>query len=99
VDGSGRFNFWRVLICTRAITPPRVMSGLWLQTTRWSWWGAVALAFVGVGAVVQLGRVDTPSPGRAVHDSTLKPAATHTAAPKLVARLNQLRRQMLPGPT
>ena len=39
---SGRFNFWRVLIHTRAITPPRVTS--WLSQSvatltlgNWAW--------------------------------------------------------------
>jgi hypothetical protein len=82
VDGSGRFNFWRVLIYTRAITPPRVMRGLWRQTTQWSWWALLALACLGIGAVLQLGLGDPPSPREAVSGSTLKPAAVQTASPK-----------------
>jgi hypothetical protein len=27
---SGRFNSWRLLLYTRAITPPRVLAGAWL---------------------------------------------------------------------
>jgi hypothetical protein len=82
VDRSGRFNFWRVLIYTRAITPPRVVRSLWLQTTQWSWWGALTLACLGVGVVVQLGLRDQPSPREAVGNSTLKPAPLQTASPK-----------------
>ena len=53
MDRSGRFNFWRVLVLTRAITPPRVVPGLWLQTTRWSWLAGFALACSSVAASAQ----------------------------------------------
>ena len=82
MDRRGRFNFWRVLIHTRAITPPRVMRGLWLQATRWSWWGAFVLVCLGIGAVVQSGLVDAPTLPEAIGNSTLKPAAVQTSSPK-----------------
>src|SRR5260221_11452990 len=48
MDLSGRFNFWRVLLHTRAITPPRVPAGLWpkLLRLRRVWW---VLFFLGAG--------------------------------------------------
>ena len=82
MDGSGRFNFWRVLIYTRAITPPRVVRGLLLQKTPWRWWGAFTLACLGIGVVVQLGLGNPPSSREADDNSTLKPAAVQTASPK-----------------
>jgi hypothetical protein len=52
---SGRFNFWRLLLCTRAITPPRVPAALWP--------GSVFLLLVAVfaaGVVVRLSQRDAP---------------------------------------
>jgi hypothetical protein len=42
MDFSGRFNFWRVLVHTRAITPPRVtrwfaQSVATLTVGNWAW--------------------------------------------------------------
>ena len=56
MDLSGRFNFWRVLILTRAITPPRAVGGLWLRfvnSERGGWWLLliVALAIAAGGAL------------------------------------------------
>jgi hypothetical protein len=82
VDRSGRFNFWRTLICTRAITPPRVVRGLWLQVLGWPWWAAVISVCLGVGIILQLGSGDPPAHREAVINSTLKPAVVQTAAPK-----------------
>ena len=44
MDLSGRFNYWRVLILTRAITPPRAIGGLWsrIRELRTGWLVAFA---------------------------------------------------------
>jgi hypothetical protein len=62
MDLSGRFNFWRVLILTRAITPPWAVGGLWprvVNSERSGWWFLLILAVVTVaGAAVHLSRRD-----------------------------------------
>ena len=64
MDLSGRFNFWRVLILTRAITPPRAVGGLWsklVDSERGGWWLLLIVAVVTVaGAAVHLSQRDTP---------------------------------------
>jgi|HubBroStandDraft_6_1064221.scaffolds.fasta_scaffold35562_2 hypothetical protein len=64
MDLSGRFNFWRVLILTRAITPPRAVGGLWsrlVNSERGGWWLLLVVAVVTVaGAAVHLSQRDTP---------------------------------------
>ena len=80
MDRSGRFNFWRVLICSRAITPPRMVRRLGLQTTEWSRWTLFALACLSVGAVLHLSLGDSSSPPDA--DNTPRPSAVQAASPK-----------------
>jgi hypothetical protein len=67
MDLSGRFNFWRVLILTRAITPPRAVGGLWLrlvQSERGGWWLLLIVALaMAAGATVHLSQRDPPFPG------------------------------------
>jgi hypothetical protein len=82
VDGSGRFNFWRMLICTRAVTPPRVMRGLGLQATQWSWWALLAMACLSVAAVVQLGSRDPAALSNTVSNHAPTPAAVPKIQPK-----------------
>jgi hypothetical protein len=63
MDLSGRFNFWRVLLHTRAITPPRVPAGLWpkLMTPRRVGWSVLLLVAVLAGGVaVRLSQRDLP---------------------------------------
>lgn len=50
----GRFNFWRVLVLTQAITPPRTQR-LLPRPPRHSWWAFVGLACLVVAAVARLG--------------------------------------------
>jgi hypothetical protein len=60
---SGRFNFWRLLICTRAITPPRVPAGLWpgsLLLRRGGWSLLLLLALLAAGTVLRLSQRDLP---------------------------------------
>ena len=70
MDLSGRFNFWRVLILTRAITPPRAVGGLWsklVDSERGGWWLLLIVAIVTVaGVAVHLSQPDTPLPSRAI---------------------------------
>jgi hypothetical protein len=82
MDRSGRFNFWRVLVLTRAITPPRVVPGLWLQTTRWSWLAVFAVACLSVAALLHLGAGSPSSPPIPVSNHPSKPAAVKAASPK-----------------
>ena len=70
MDLSGRFNFWRVLILTRAITPPRAVGGLWsrlVNSERDGWWLLLIVAVVTVvGAAVHLSQRDTPLQSQAI---------------------------------
>ena len=64
MDLSGRFNFWRVLILTRAITPPRVPAGLWpkvLSLQRYAWSVLLLLAVLAAGVAVRLSQRDLPA--------------------------------------
>jgi hypothetical protein len=64
MDPSGRFDFWRMLIHTRAITPPRVALKLWSQVVKqaWvGWWALGAIAALSVAAAFRLGGSDLPS--------------------------------------
>ena len=74
MDLSGRFNFWRVLLHTRAITPPRVPAGLWpkLMTPRRVGWSLFLLvAVLAAGVAVRLSQRDLP-----VQSSALSPPPT-----------------------
>jgi hypothetical protein len=62
MDRSGRCDFWGVLICSRAITPPRMMPRLGLLSTEWSRWTLFALACLSMGAVLHLSFGDLSSP-------------------------------------
>jgi hypothetical protein len=60
---SGRFNFWRLLLCTRAITPPRVPAGVWpggVFLRRGGWSLLLLLAVLAAGVVVRLSQRDLP---------------------------------------
>ena len=50
----GRFDFWRVLVLTRAMTPPRAQR-LLPRPPRYSWWAFVGLACLVMAAVARLG--------------------------------------------
>jgi hypothetical protein len=55
MDLSGRFDFWRMLIHTRAITPPRAVVRLWRR------WGVpVLLIAAAAGATVHFSNQDPP---------------------------------------
>jgi hypothetical protein len=57
MDLGGRFNFWRVVILTRAITPPRAVGGLWPKAVclqRHAWSVLLLLAVLVAGVVVRL---------------------------------------------
>ncbi len=62
MDG-GRFNFWRLLLCTRAITPPRVPAGPWPGSVflrRGVWSLLLLVAVLAAGVVVRLSQRDPP---------------------------------------
>jgi hypothetical protein len=70
MDLSGRFNFWRVLILTRAITPPRAVGGLWskfVDSERGGWWLLLIVAIVTMAAAAaHLSQRDTPLQSQAI---------------------------------
>ena len=66
---SGRFNFWRLLICTRAITPPRVPAGLWpgsVLLRRGGWSLLLLLAVLAAGVALRHSQRDLPVPAPAL---------------------------------
>jgi len=74
MDHSGRFNFWRVLLHTRAITPPRVPAGLWpklMRLRRVGWSLFLLVAVLAAGVAVRLSQRDL-----AVQSSALVPPPT-----------------------
>jgi len=55
MDQSGRFDFWRMLLCTRAVTPPEVVAGLRSRIAQSSvprWLVLSVIAALGVGATL-----------------------------------------------
>jgi hypothetical protein len=70
MDLNGRFNFWRILILTRAITPPPAVGGLWsklVDSERGGWWLLLIVAILTVAAaVVHLSQPDTPLQSQAI---------------------------------
>src|ERR1700730_13305812 len=60
---KGRFNFWRVLLHTRAITPPRVPAGLWprgLIPQRHAWSLLLLVAVLAAGVALRFSLRDLP---------------------------------------
>jgi hypothetical protein len=79
MDLSGRFNFWRVLILTRAITPPRAQAKLWLRVVnpqRGGWWLLLIVAVSAVGVTVHLSQ-RSPS----LQSQAIGPAPTIASSP------------------
>jgi hypothetical protein len=57
----GRFNSWRLLLYTRAITPPRVLAGAWLgnmSLRRGPWYLLPLGAVLAAGVAVRLNHSD-----------------------------------------
>jgi hypothetical protein len=77
----GRFNSWRLLLYTRAITPPRVLAGAWLGTIslRRGGWSLLVLGTVlAVGVVVRLSHSDPPVQVPAVDPHPMSEPLGHT---------------------
>jgi hypothetical protein len=59
----GRFNSWRLLLYTRAITPPRGPAGSWsgsVSLRRGGWPLLLLVAVLAAGVVVRLSSQDDP---------------------------------------
>ena len=70
MDLSGRFNFWRLLLHTRAITPPLVPAGLLprvMNLSRGGWWILLLMAVFAAGVAVRLGQRDAPLQSSAIN--------------------------------
>jgi len=86
MDLSGRFDFWRVIIHTRAITPPRAMRSFWSalgRKSRVGWWLVFGVTVALAGVALDLG-VHQPSPrSQAFNDpaGVASPAATRPRLP------------------
>jgi hypothetical protein len=83
MDLSGRFNFWRVLLHTRAITPPRVPEGVWpkvVSPQRHAWPVLLLLAVLAAGVAVRLNQRDLPAQSPAI-DSAPTSVPLGTAPP------------------
>jgi hypothetical protein len=79
MDLSGRFNFWRVVILTRAITPPRAPGSLWprlMNSQRGGWWLLLIVAVLTAAGALHLSQRDSPLQSQAIG-----PAPTVTSSP------------------
>jgi hypothetical protein len=75
MDLSGRFNFWRVLLHTRAITPPRMPEGLLqkvMSHSRGGWWLLLLVAMLAAGIAMRLG-------GQSPRSPAIEPTSSATA--------------------
>ena len=82
MDLSGRFNFWRMLLCTRAITPPHAKAGLHLNGSRLSlpgWLVLPIIAALAVGAAIYVSR--PPSKSVTVAADRVTATVTHAEKP------------------
>jgi len=82
MDMSGRFNFWRMLLCTRAITPPCAKAGLHLNVFRLPVPGRLVLpiiAALAVGAAIYVSRL--PSKSATVAADRVTATVTHAEKP------------------
>ena len=50
MDLSGRFDFWRMLLHTRAITPPLRVAGVWARL----WWAVPVVVVLAAGLLAQV---------------------------------------------
>lgn len=84
VDLSGRFNFWRILVLTRAVTPPRVtrwfsQSVATMTIGSWTWLLIGAALLVAVAL-----RFAVPSqPAQSRAEPVSAPAASDTSTNRL----------------
>jgi hypothetical protein len=92
MDLSGRFNFWRVLILTRAITPPRMPARHWPEglTFRRGGWSLLGLgAILAAGVVVRLSQSDWPVQIPAVDPPPISTAGPCAISSALVRGLSE----------
>jgi hypothetical protein len=68
MDLSGRFDFWRMLLLTRAITPPLRVAGVWVRL----WWAVPVVVVLAAGLLAQ------------VSSDKLQPRAAAVEAPATV---------------
>src|SRR5262245_7291535 len=84
MDLSGRFDFWRMLLHTRAITPPRAAAKLWRSVAKRSsfrWWVVLAVAVLSVGTAFHLRMRDLSSQSAAVSPPPPPPPPPAAASP------------------
>src|SRR5215813_13449951 len=85
MDLSGRFDFWRMLLHTRAITPPRVAAKFWRSVAKrasFRWWVFLAVAVLSVGTAFHLKMRGLPSQSAAVSPPPPPPPATAPPPPR-----------------
>ena len=84
MDESGRFDFWRMLLCTRAVTPPDAREGLRRRVAQLSvpsWLVLTVIATLGIGAAVYISNPPSKSEAVVIHQTTTTVAATPAARP------------------
>jgi hypothetical protein len=85
MDLSGRFNFWRMLLYTRAITPPHAKAGLHLNGSRLSrlsapgWLVLSIISALAVGVAIYVGGLPSKSATAAADRVTA--TVTHAEKP------------------
>jgi hypothetical protein len=73
MDLSGRFDFWRMLIHTRAITPPLRVAFLWARL----WWAVPVAAVLAVGLLAKTDPDKSPPQAAAVAAPTNASPVSH----------------------
>jgi hypothetical protein len=76
MDLSGRFDFWRMLIHTRAITPPLRVAGLWARL----WWAVPIAVVLAVGLLAETDPNKSLPQAAAVEVPANSPPASHPPA-------------------
>jgi hypothetical protein len=77
MDLSGRFDFWRVLLHTRAITPPPRVVALWARL----WWTVPVAAVLAAGLLTELSS-DKSQPQAAAVETPANATPTSQSPPR-----------------
>jgi len=81
---SGRFDFWRMLLYTRTITPPRVARSLWSQMTKKFWPGWLVLLTIvafSIGATLYIKHLPSQSVAVGLPAATTSPGPAKPSQP------------------
>jgi hypothetical protein len=84
MDLSGRTDFWRMLLSTRAITPPRVARSLWSQMPKQFSPGRLVLLTIvafSIGAALYIRQLPSQSVAVSLPAATASPGPAKPSQP------------------